>query len=127
MQGGKCHPNRDRSNNVCCKSAVKDECSSVVRGLCPAKFEVPRGCCRPRQMKYDGVLLVRKSGHVCCNSPCAEAANSSCPTPEHCKDAKPLARSYGHGTSVAGAYTIADMGFNTYMVGGRTVSSSMCS
>ena len=81
---GKCTSFRDDKNNVCCQSEVKDACDKVVRGICPADWQVPENCCSPLGRKWNGTLVGVKPGFVCCNAPCTEMQKAGCPLPNSC-------------------------------------------
>jgi len=91
--GGKCSSFRDVSNNVCCQSEVKDACDKVVRGICPADWQVPENCCSTLGRKWNGTLVGVKPGFVCCNAPCTEMQKAGCALPNVCA---PSQRSVGN-------------------------------
>lgn len=82
--GGRCTSFRDSGNNVCCQSEVKDACDKVARGICPAEWQVPEGCCSPMASKWNGTLVGVKPGLVCCNAPCSEMQKAGCALPAKC-------------------------------------------
>ena len=104
---GKCSSFRDVSNNVCCQSEVKDACDKVVRGICPADWQVPENCCSGLNRKWNGTLVGVKPGFVCCNAPCAEMQKAGCALPNSCA---PSQRSLISGTATANPYS--RVGFN---------------
>ena len=68
---GRCKPNRDRENNVCCPPGeVIRNCQHILRGQCPPDWRIPVQCCPPPYDKYRKRLETGEENTVCCNAPC---------------------------------------------------------
>ena len=68
---GRCKPNRDLENNVCCPPGeVIRNCQNILRGQCPPDWRIPRQCCPPPYDKYRNRLDTGDEDSVCCNAPC---------------------------------------------------------
>lgn len=81
----KCLAFRDVENNVCCQSKPVAGCSDLMKGVCPAHFQVPENCCSNDGKKWKDLFRGVRPGHVCCNAPCNEMKSNQCPLPDHCK------------------------------------------
>merc|ERR1712226_1274040 len=84
----KCLAFRDVENNVCCQSKPVAGCSDLMKGVCPAHFQVPENCCSNDGKKWKDLFRGVRPGHVCCNAPCNEMKSNQCPLPDHCKKLK---------------------------------------
>merc|ERR1712079_536287 len=91
----KCLAFRDAENNVCCQSKPVAGCSDLMKGVCPAHFQVPENCCSDDGKKWKDLFKGVRPGHVCCNAPCNEMESNHCPLPDHCN--KIEGRSLGDG------------------------------
>ena len=68
---GRCTPNRDLENNVCCPPEhVIKNCQHILRGQCPPDWRIPGQCCPPPYDKYRKRLETGAEDTVCCNAPC---------------------------------------------------------
>ena len=68
---GRCKPNRDMENNVCCPPGeIKRNCQHILRGQCPPDWRIPGQCCPPPYDKYRKRLETGEEDTVCCNAPC---------------------------------------------------------
>jgi len=68
---GRCKPNRDIENNVCCPPGeVIRNCQHILRGQCPPDWRIPGQCCPPPYDKYRRRLETGEENTVCCNAPC---------------------------------------------------------
>jgi len=81
----KCLAFRDRENNVCCQSKPVAGCSDLMKGVCPAHFQVTENCCSDDGKKWKDLFKGVRPGYVCCNAPCNEMKSNQCPLPDHCK------------------------------------------
>jgi len=68
---GKCKPNRDAVNNVCCRPQdVMENCLHVLNGSCPLAWRILTECCPAPYNKYSTILDTGDNSTVCCNAPC---------------------------------------------------------